>query len=268
MGHTVITGGSSGIGLALARKLGARGERISLIARRTTCLEAARRDLVEYGIHADAIALASADVCDASTLQDAVSHCCNTLGEADSLIVSAGIVEPNLFHKQTAAVFDRQIVTNMIGATNAVRALYPDMMRRKTGKILIVASGASYVGIPGYSAYCAAKHGLRGFAGALRLEAAPYGVSVSVCFPPDTLTPQFEREIEFRPHEAKLFIGHAKPWKVDRVADAILRGMDRGQRNINFSPTLSFLAYFSPIIEPVLQSNYIKRMKASSRISP
>lgn len=267
MGHTVITGGSSGIGLALARKLGARGERISLIARRTLCLEAARRDLVKNGIRADAIALASADVCDPSTLQNAISHCCDSLGEAESLILCAGVVEPKLFHKQTEAAFNRQIVTNLIGTTNAVRVLYPDMIRRKTGKIVIVASGASYVGIPGYSAYCAAKHGLRGFATALRLEAAPYGVSVSICFPPDTLTPQFEQEIEVRSSEAKLFIGPAKPWQVDKVADAILRGMDRGQRNINIGLTLSFLAYFSPIVEPILQAAYIKRMQASKEIS-
>lgn len=84
------------------------------------------------------------------------------------------------------------------------------MTQRGAGKIMIIASGAAFVGIPGYSAYCASNYVLKGYAAALRLEAAPHGINVSICFPPDTLTRQFEQEIGIRPAEANLFIGKAR----------------------------------------------------------
>lgn len=238
----LVTGGSSGIGLAVARLLAARGERVSLLARDPERLAGAAASLSP----GENVLTLSADVTDAAAVNAAVSEAMARFGPIDALVASAGIVEPALFLDQDAATFDRQVAVNLTGVANSARAVLPGMRERGAGRVLIVSSGAGLVGIPGYSAYCASKFALRGLAAALRAEAAPDGISVSVCFPPDTLTPQLERELQLRPPQARALIGRVKPREAGEVARTILAGMDRGRREIHFGVTLHLLGYFGP----------------------
>ena len=251
MTHVIITGGSSGIGLALAHIYAARGARLSLLARSLPALEAVQAELArdhrEASIHIE-----SADVTDEDQTFAAIRRCEDAFGPCAILITSAGIVEPGRFEALSSAAFNRQIRTNLLGSVHAVRAVYAAMKERRSGRIMLVSSGAGLIGIYGYTAYCASKFALHGFADALRSEAKPHGVSVSVCFPPDTETPQFSRELEHRPLEATVIMGRVSPWSSATVALRIARAIDKGQFQVFFGWTLWALGRFGSAVKPVL----------------
>lgn len=251
MTHVIITGGSSGIGLALARVYAARGARISLLARSLPALEAAKAELAKDPGE-ETILIESADVADEEQIVSAISRCEDAFGPCDILITSAGIVEPGRFETLPSAAFHQQVQTNLFGSVHAVRAVYPAMKQRRSGKIMLVSSGAGLIGIYGYTAYCASKFALHGFADALRSEAKPNGVSVSVCFPPDTETPQYSRELEHRPLEATAIMGRVAPWSSTAVANRIVRAIDKGQFEVFFGLTLWALGRFGPVVKPAL----------------
>jgi 3-dehydrosphinganine reductase len=261
MAHTLITGGSSGIGLHIAALLVQRGESVTLLARDTAKLENARHVLQSQYPHSRPIHIIAADVCDFAALNADVMACIATQGAIDTLIASAGMITPGNFLDQSVTDFDLQIKTNLLGVANAIRAVYPSMIAAGAGRIMIVSSGAALLGIPGYASYCASKYGLRGLAAALRLEAKPKGVSVSICFPPDTDTPQFRQEIAQRGPETKLFLGPPKPWPVETVANRILKGMDARDGEIFFGFGMMMLDKLGPIIRPVLEKAYERRNK-------
>jgi NAD(P)-dependent dehydrogenase (short-subunit alcohol dehydrogenase family) len=253
MNHVIITGGSSGIGLALARLYVEKNAHVSLLARTLPALEAARDDLSRAS-NADVsrIHIESADVADEAGIAEALRRCEDVFGPCDILITCAGIVEPGLFDTLSSNGFERQLRTNLLGSVHAVRAVYAGMKQRRSGRIMLVSSGAGLIGIYGYSAYSASKFGLHGFAEALRSEARPHGVRVAVCFPPDTETPQFARELEHRPLEAAVIMGRVAPWSADAVARRIAGAIDRGDFEVFFGWTLRALGRFGSTVKPFL----------------
>jgi len=253
MTHVIITGGSSGIGLAIAHIYAARGDRISLIARTAATLEAARTAIAaSKGVDAAMIAIASADVANEAQISSAMRDCEARLGPCDILVTAAGIVHPGPFETLSPADFERQMATNFHGSVHAVRAVYDSMRKRGSGSIMLVSSGAGLIGIYGYAAYCASKFALHGFAEALRSEARPNGVSVSVCFPPDTQTPQFDGEIAFRPLEAAIVMGKVRPWSAQEVASRIVAAIDRGRFEVFFGLSLHAIGRFGSTLKPIL----------------
>lgn len=253
MAHVIITGGSSGIGLEVARIYLSKGHRVSLMARRADILQSAQEQLLASGlVKPDTIFLVSVDVCNESEVVEAVRAAEAQNGPCDVLVTSAGRVDPEFFDAQSSDVFDAQLTVNVFGTVYAVRAVLAGMKQRRSGRIMLVSSGAALIGIPAYSAYCASKSALTGFAEALRLEARGYGVSVSICYPPDTLTPQYEREIGLRPHAAQIMMGAVRPWKAGKVAQLLVEGTERGKREVHFGLTLKLLSCFAAFIKPVM----------------
>jgi 3-dehydrosphinganine reductase len=253
MTHVIITGGSSGIGLAVASIYATSGARLSLIARSRDLLEFAAQKLIsQYGASASNVRIETADVANEKEISAAISRCIEALGPCDILVTSAGIVEPAPFEAMPSVSFHRQMETNFSGTVHAVRAVYPDMVRRRSGHISMISSGAGLIGIYGYSAYCASKFALHGFAQALRSEARCHGVQVSVSFPPDTETPQFEREIDQRPPEARVAMGAIRPWSAEAVARKIVGGIEQGRFEIFFGITLFLLGRFGPAVRPLI----------------
>ncbi|OAP41130.1 translocation protein [Sinorhizobium glycinis] len=253
MTHVIITGGSSGIGLALASIYAGRGARLSLVARSRDLLDLAAQKLVaKHGARAGDLHIETADVANEAEIGPAIGRCIEALGPCDILVTSAGIVEPAPFEVTSSTAFRRQMETNFSGTVHAVRAVYPDLARRRRGHIVMISSGAGLVGIYGYTAYCASKFALRGFAEALRCEARCHGVGVSVSFPPDTETPQFDREIAERPREASVVMGAVRPWTAEAVARKIIEGVDRNRFETYFGLTLFLLGRFGPAVRPLI----------------
>jgi short-subunit dehydrogenase len=266
MPHIVITGGSSGIGAAIAELYAARGADITLIARSRPRLEAVAARL-RKGPGENAVHIETADVRDGLALSDAVARAEAKLGPCDVLVTSAGIVRPAAFSELPPADFDEQLSVNLIGTANAVRAVYAGMARRGQGAILMISSGAGLTGIYGYTAYCASKYAVHGFAEALRLEAKPAGIRVAVCFPPDTDTPQLANERPARPPEADAVIGAAGLWAASEVAKAAIGGLESGRFLICPGMRLRLLARFGSLAMPVLRLWFDHRVAALAGVA-
>jgi len=262
--HILITGGSSGIGAAIAEIETQRGARVSIVARREEPLRELRAQIMAQYPSAQ-INTCAADVTDAAALSSAIETCETTFGPCDRLIAAAGIVEPGELISQDMESFRSQIETNLFGTVNAVRAVYPGMVRRQSGQIIIISSGAGLIGIYGYTAYCASKHALAGFAEALRQEAKPNGIAISICFPPDTETQQLTAEIPLRSAEAAAIIGDAKPWPASQVARIIVKGADRGRFEIYPGVKMALLGRFGGLVALVLRWYFDRRIAGGRR---
>lgn len=253
--HVIITGGSSGIGLEIARCYLKAGQHVSIISRDLTRLMAAKQDLSSISENVLAV---EGDVCDAAGIRDAIQICERGLGPCDLLVTAAGIVDPAFFHALEPASFKLQIDTNFMGTVNSVAAVYGGMKTRGWGGLMLVSSAAGHLGIPGYAAYCASKAAVASFAESLRCE-ADRKIYVGVCFPPDTDTPQFHQELKKRPRLATLLIGKKKPWPAEKVARHIVGGIARRKARIHFGCGLRALALGGGVLKPILYRLFFLR---------
>lgn len=253
-GHVVITGGSSGIGAAFAAAYAERGWRVSIVARTAAPLAETRAALeARFAASGARIHAEPADVTDEAGLAAAIGRCRERFGPVSLLVASAGDVLPAPFEAMAKADFDRQIDVNLTGVVNAVRYVYGEMLADRAGTILIVSSAAGLIGLYGYTAYCASKSALHGFAAALRMEAKRRGVQVSICFPPDTDTPQFRRELALRSAEAGVLASGGGLWSADEVARAAIRKMERGRFEIHIGVTVAALGRLGPLFMPLIR---------------
>ena len=198
-GHAIITGGSSGIGLAIAKSLASRGASISLIARNRDRLAAARDAVVAAGNGKAAVQTFSADVRDAEGLREAIASAVDGYGAPDWGISSAGIVIPGTFVSQSLRDHEEQWRTNYLGSLQFTHFILPHLQAAPKPRLVLIASGAAFAGLYGYSSYGPAKFAVRGLAESLRVELKPRNVSVTIAFPGDTDTPQLQAERKLRP---------------------------------------------------------------------
>jgi 3-dehydrosphinganine reductase len=249
----LITGGSSGIGLAAAKLLAAAGAHVWLAARRRELLSSA---LVEIdAFRADKCqqcGFIPADVGRFDQAEAVVKKVTKAVGTPDVIINSAGITQPGYIQDLSLDVFEKLMETNYFGTVNIIKSALPAMLRRGSGHIINISSMAGYLGVFGYSAYGATKFAVTGFSEALRAELKPHGIKVSVAFPPDTDTPQLAYEEPFKPAETKAISGNAKALSAEKVAHSILKQAEKGNFMI-FPGTDSRLFY-------LLTSKLPKRM--------
>ena len=222
--HVVITGGSSGIGEALAVATARRGAALTLLARGAERLTSVAERIAATGI--------PCDVSDRDAVTAALATATDERGPVDVLVCSAGITLPGRFLEAEDQTFRDMIDIDYYGTLWPVRAVAPSMVERQTGSIVGVASAAALVGVYGYSAYGAAKFAVRGLFETLRTELVPHGVHVGCVFPPDVDTPMLAEENLVKPAETKAIAGSIKPLSADQVAQAILRGIDKRQAEI------------------------------------
>ena len=226
----LITGGASGIGLALARQLVVQGAHVCLLARDVQKLENARQQLETLRVNAQQrIAVLAADVSDNASLSPVLSNWIAADGVPDVLINSAGVARPGYFEELTEEIFRWMMDVNYHGTVNTIRCVLPGMIARKSGQIINFSSIAGVIGVFGYTAYGGSKYAVRGFSDALRAEMKPKGIRVSIVFPPDTDTPQLAWEDQFKPFETRSISGTAKPISADKVAAAVLKAAARGK---------------------------------------
>jgi 3-dehydrosphinganine reductase len=248
--HAVITGGSSGIGLALAHRLARRGAAVSLIARGEERLTAAAAALREHGA---TIGTAAADVADRQALVRALDDLQAKAGPCDALVTCAGLARPGHFLELDDEVFRTMMEVDYFGTLHAIRAVAPAMVTRGSGSIVAVSSGAALLGIFGYTAYAPAKFAVRGLMEVLRDELGPHGVHVACVYPPDVDTPQLADENRFKPDETFAISGTVEPISADEVADAMLRGIDRRRFAIYPNAEMRLLATLAPPLAPLVR---------------
>jgi 3-dehydrosphinganine reductase len=227
--HAVITGGSSGIGLATAEALAARGADVTLVARDPARLEAAREAVVARRKRAaQRIAVVTGDVSTLEGAEDIVARATEGARPIDLLVSCAGVIIPGYFEKMTTADYE-SCMDSWRGCVYMARAAAPAMMERRAGRIMNVSSVAGFMGVFGYTAYSSAKYAIMGYSESLRSELHPYGVGVSVVCPPDTDTPGLAFEKSLRPTETDKVAGNIAAVPPSVVAEAIVRGAESGR---------------------------------------
>jgi 3-dehydrosphinganine reductase len=242
--HVIITGGSSGIGRATAQLLTRRGAHVSIIARRQPLLDETLAELESLRESpAQRLRAYSADLAEWEQAQEAISVLTADGHSPNLLINTAGFAHPGYFEELPLELFRNTMDTDFFGTLHPIKAVIPAMMERRSGHIVNFSSVAGFLGVFGYTAYGAAKFAVRGFSDALRQEMKPYGIHVAVVFPPNPDTPGFHVENQYKPLETHRIEGTAKALKADKVAQAVVRGIERRQAYIlpSFDTWLAFL---------------------------
>jgi 3-oxoacyl-[acyl-carrier protein] reductase len=189
----IVTGASRGIGLAIARRLGQMGARVSLCARNAANLERATSGLRAAGIQVLAL---RTDVTRGDEVASLVSETQRTFGPIDILVNNAGIGIFGPFQEQTEADWNSVMDTNLKSVFLVSRAVAPEMIRRKTGHIINIGSLAGKSAFANGAVYCASKWGLLGLTGCMAEELRAHGIRVSAICPGSVAT-------EFSPHAGK-----------------------------------------------------------------
>ncbi len=210
----LVTGASRGIGLAIARRLGRLGARIALCAREQEALARAADSLRKEGIQAAGI---PADVSNAAQVAKLVRQTNETLGEIDVLVNNAGIGRFAPLHEFAEEDWDRIVNTNLKGAFLCSKAVAPQMIRRRSGHIINIASLAGKNAFAGGGVYCASKWGLLGMTYCLAEDLRSYGIRASAICPGSVQT-----EFSHSPHVGKDQARMLRPDDVAHVVEMIL----------------------------------------------
>lgn len=228
--RVLITGGSSGIGLATAELLARKGAHLALLARGEERLEAAREAVgAARRDSGQEVRTIKADISD----WEQVSSALRTLTEGgfvpDVLVNCAGVIEPGAFVDLPVESLREMMDIDYMGTVHVCKAMLPAMIERGSGHVVNVASVAGFIGIYGYGSYTPPKFAVMGLSEVLRCELKPQGLGVSVVCPPDTATPFLEYEVSKRPAETHAIAGNIKPVPPSAVAKALVSGVERGK---------------------------------------
>ncbi len=230
----LITGGASGIGRLIAKKIldeGAR--RVILFDRNRLQLNQARSDFAAYGTQVETFEI---DISDTKKLIEI----CKDIGRVDILINNAGIVVGKTFSDHSHEDIDQLLNINTAAMMHLTLELLPQMIDKKSGHIVNIASAAGLISNPKMSVYCASKWGVIGWSESLRLECWQKNTGVRVT----TVTPYYI--------DTGMFKGVASPvlplLEPEQTAKAIVRAIKKNQIMLR----LPFLIYFLPFIKAVL----------------
>lgn len=174
----LVTGGSRGIGLAIARSLAEAGARVAVVGR-----DASRASAAATGLPGDGHAGFAADVGDPASVTELFQQVESELGTPDILVNNAGITRDNLLMRLKDEDWDEVIDTNLRGAFNTIRAATRGMMKRRSGRIINITSVVGLMGNKGQANYAASKAGLIGLTKSVARELASRGVLVNAIAP-------------------------------------------------------------------------------------
>ncbi len=226
----ILTGGSSGIGLELARMLARQGARLALAGRAEAPLEAAARECASLGGEAFAV---PTDVARQEACRTLVARTLERFGRIDTLVCNAGISMSARFRElEDVSFFEQLMQVNYLGSVYCTHFALPHLLATR-GRLVAVSSLAGKTGVPTRSGYAASKHAQAGFFDTLRIELAGTGVSVTVAYPGFVATPVRERAFgaDGKPLGAgRSPVREEKAMPVDECARLILDAMAARRR--------------------------------------
>ena len=180
-GKTVlITGGSRGLGLVLARELVQEGARLAICARDAAELERARADLEKRGAQVIAV---PCDITERAQVQEMVRVVQGRFGRIDVLINNAGVIQVGPLEVMTLEDYEQAMNVHFWGPLYTTLAVLPEMRQRRDGRIVNISSIGGKIGVPHLVPYSASKFALAGLSEGLRAELAKDGITVTTVYP-------------------------------------------------------------------------------------
>lgn len=254
--HVFITGGSTGLGLALGKKYAAAGAKVSIVARGLANLEAAKAEIEAVSKHKSSVFIQSCDVTDFASVQKAVDAANAFQGRAtDHVLCSAGVSHPGYFLENDVSVFHKMMDLNYFGTLHAIKAALPAMVAKdEGGQIVLVSSGLALTSWIGYSQYSGSKYAMRGLADSLRNELLAYNIRVSIYYPGNIDSPGYLEEEKTKPEETKTIEGISELTHPDDVAQTLIDGISNGQFSITNEVMIFFLRVIANGVAPRVNS--------------
>ncbi len=228
----LITGGSKGLGVALARRFAAEGCRLVLCARSREELHGAKRELEHRGAQVLAVVC---DVTDQNAVKEMVAQAQAHFGRIDILVNNAGQIQVGPLSSMTVEDFDSAMKTMFWGIVYPTLAVLPSFLERKGGRIVNITSFGGKVSVPHLVPYTCAKFAATGFSEGIRAELGPQGISVTTIAPGLMRTGSFVNALfkGRREEEARWFsLGASMPllaMDADTAAKKIVTAAKRGE---------------------------------------
>ncbi|WP_017381348.1 SDR family NAD(P)-dependent oxidoreductase [Paenisporosarcina sp. TG-14] len=213
----LVTGATSGVGLQVAKDLHAKGYSVYATGRSKKALQ----ELESLGIHA-----IEADLLIEDSLEEVISQC----PDLDIVVFSAGIATFALAHNTTDEQIEQMMRVNVMAPMKLTSRILSNMLAKKSGHLIYVASQAGKIATPKASVYAATKHALLGYANATRMEVQPYGIYVTTINPGPIDTPFLDLADSTGSYKTSLrkFL-----LSVEEVSNAIVRVIERPAREVN-----------------------------------
>ena len=263
----IMTGGASGIGRALSEALGRRGASVVVADRQVALAQEVAAGIQERGGKASAVEL---DVTDFSAVDQLVQATAQAQGRLDYMFNNAGIAIGGEVRVCQIEDWDSVLNVNLHGVVNGVQAAYPVMLSQGYGHIVNTASMAGLLPMPAAVSYATTKHAVVGLSKSLRVEAASYGVRVSVLCPGFIRTPilyggKYGKNLQAVPPEVQEeFIRKYRPMDPARFAEKVLDALARNKALI-IVPGWWRLFWWLSRLSPALESALAQRSYRSVR---
>lgn len=265
----LITGGSKGIGKAIAGELAKRGAELFLVARNHEHLVSARQEL-EDSYPGVKCRTSCADVSQPQQVDSAVRQMVAQLGGIDGVICNAGITYPEIFDAIPLGMFERVMQVDYLGSVYCVRACLPHLSRGSF--VSLTSSVLGFVGAYGYSCYSGPKFALIGLAESLRQEFMEKGISVHVLCPPDTDTPGYVIENETKPYVTKELSKTTKILTPELVARRFVKALEKRKFfiTVNFESekVFRFQGFFPELTRTIIDSMIRGILKKKGKPNP
>ena len=249
----IITGASSGIGLACAKEFAARGSKVILAARSVDKLNELAREL--NAVATDTVAVYQTDVTNESDCESLIRFTIDTFGKIDILVNNAGISMRAAFQQVDLNVLRRLMEVNFWGTVYCVKYALPYLLQSK-GSVVGVSSVAGLHGLPGRTGYSSSKYAMQGFLDTLRIETLKKGLHVMVAIPGFTasnvrfsaLTADGSQQGETPRNEEKMM-------SAEKVAQLIANGVERRKRTL----VMTYEGKLTPLLK-LLFPSWLDRM--------
>lgn len=256
--RVLLTGGSTGIGLEMAKEFVRKGAHVVISARREDVLRSAT---AEINAEAKTTSLLHPahyvvmDVGNEQSVKDGSLRALSLLGNIpsfDVVVCCAGFSHPSRFLDCPPQTARNQMEVNYFGCVNVVRQVLPGMMEQRQGRIVLVSSMAGSAPIAGFTTYSPTKAAVRAFAQALDMEYACLGIRTQVVNPPDVETPGYQHENLVKSEECKQIcaLGGASPFTARSMAEACVAGIERYSFQVNLGFDGVLLGYGTAGMEP------------------
>ena len=259
----IVTGGTAGVGRAIVERFARAGDRVGVLARDPLALEELRQELLRAGAQ---VAVEPVDVSNAEAVFEAALRLEQSLGKIDIWVNDAMLTVFAPLGELTAEEFRRVTEVTYLGCVHGTMAALRFMRPRRRGRIIQIGSALAYHGIPLQSAYCGAKHAIRGFTESVRGELLHdgSGVQISIVELPAVNTPQFDWARAHTRHAPRP-MGH--PVQPEVAADAVFRAAEGPWREYWLGlPTV--LLILANTIVPAFLTRYLAWTAVSAQQTP